>query len=529
VSSAGQPRSRPELAERIRSILAAKRLTLHQASERSVTLFGRSSPYYLPHNLYYDLAHGGFSPSLFQLFSFSKISGYRLRDWLLLFGFDVSSVPPLQIALPSRRTALLDSSLEDPNARFPWFRSLGSGTLPNAVTPLSKLLQWTEPQHARSLPGVNDENLLYAKIGREDAMAFPELLPASIVRVNPGTTREALQGLKRHGFGPLFLIQHGKGFSCCHIRLAGNERIATISSQLPYAQVEFRFPEEAKILGVVDLEIRRMFDPQMPSIPKALAKRWKPKALAPEPGRLGQVLRRARLDMGLSFRAAAALSRQVADTLGDARYFTASGSLSDYETLDTPPRHVHKIFTFCAVYSLPLNAVFQAVGLSTEDAGQEPIPDLLTTRTAAAPDAAPAGVIENAPSGFMRGLQDQLGAVPLFLRRSVANICGIRRVSLKDIFWIGGTVPVHPYLAGGVLAVVDRQRKKPNDCGSKSLWQQPLYVVMKRDSSYVCGCCSRENGNLVLHTYAGGLHKQEQFRDRDAEVVGKIVLVARKL
>jgi len=74
--------SKRELAERVKSILATKRLTLHQASQTSATLFGRGSPYYLPHNLYYDLSHGHFSPSLFQLVAFSRISNYRLRDWL---------------------------------------------------------------------------------------------------------------------------------------------------------------------------------------------------------------------------------------------------------------------------------------------------------------------------------------------------------------------------------------------------------------------------------------------------------------
>ena len=81
-----QAGSNLELAERVKSILATKQLTLHQASQTSATLFGRGSPYYLPHNLYYDLSHGHFSPSLFQLVAFSRISNYRLRDWLQLFG-----------------------------------------------------------------------------------------------------------------------------------------------------------------------------------------------------------------------------------------------------------------------------------------------------------------------------------------------------------------------------------------------------------------------------------------------------------
>src|ERR1700704_4736411 len=61
-------KSRPtiDLAERIQSILALKDFTLYKVSQRSEKLYGRSSPYFLPHNLYFDLRGGTFSPSLYQ-------------------------------------------------------------------------------------------------------------------------------------------------------------------------------------------------------------------------------------------------------------------------------------------------------------------------------------------------------------------------------------------------------------------------------------------------------------------------------
>jgi hypothetical protein len=132
--------SNRELAERVKSILATKRLTLHQASQTSATLFGRGSPYYLPHNLYYDLSHGHFSPSLFQLVAFSRISNYRLRDWLRVFGFDIEAIPRLQIQFRSKRTALLESSVDDRNSRFRWFRSVDAFALPTDIVPLMHLL-----------------------------------------------------------------------------------------------------------------------------------------------------------------------------------------------------------------------------------------------------------------------------------------------------------------------------------------------------------------------------------------------------
>ena len=528
--SQSEPGSNTQLAERVKSILTSKKLTLYQASQRSAALFGRSSPHYLPHNLYYDLRHGSFSPSLFQLFAFSQISNYRLADWLWVFGFDVEVIPRLQIQLPSRRTILLDSSLDDPNAFIPWLGALGGSAPPAAVAPLSQVLEWTKPRRLGSLAELKNKGCLYAKIGYEDALAFPTLLAGSIIRVSSGITDDLLKQINSEESRNLFLLEHGKGLCCCHIRAVGSGRIAATSGQLPYAQVEFKVPEEARLVGVVDLEIRSLLRPQQPDVAKELAKRWKPEALSPEPSQLGSLLRRARLRMGLSFRAASAISREIADLLGDERYFIASGSLSDYETLNIPPRHFHKIVTFCAAYSLRANAIFETLGLSLQEAGHEPMPDMLMGRPSLAAIKAAGEMDELEQTGFIGELVAELGEIPFFLRGSLKSLSGLKRPTLRDFFWIGGKRNTfHPYLAGGVLAVVNRQKKKPNDCGSKPLWQQPLYVILKRDGTYLCGCCSRENSSLVVHSYPGGVHRRDQFRNRDAEVIGKIVTVVRRL
>ncbi len=526
--STSEAGSNTKLAERVKSILASKNLTLHKASQRSAELFGRSSPHYLPHNLYYDLRHGSFSPSLFQVFALSRISNYRVTDWLRVFGFDVEVIPRLQLQLPSRRTVLLDSSLDDPNAFIPWLRNLGISAPPAGVVPLSRVLEWTKPRRLASLAELQDKGFLYAKIGTQDALAFPELLAGSIVRVRPGTTGDMVGRISGEGSKNLFLVEHGKGLCCCQIRSVGGGRIATISTQLPYAQVEFKVPEEARLVGVVDLEIRSLLRPQQPAIAKELAKRWKPEVSSPEPSQLGPLLRRARLRMGLSFRAASAISREVANLLSDERYFVAPGSLSDYETLNIPPRHFHKVITFCVAYSLNLRTIFETLGLNLQDSGYEPIPHLLTGGPLPAMAETAADEVEL--TGFIGALFAELEEVPFFLRESLKGLSGLTRPSLKDFFWIGGTGSAfHPYLAGGVFAVVNRQKKKPNDCGSKPLWQQPLSVILKRDGTYACGCCSRENNSLIVHSYPGGVHRREQFRNRDAEVIGTIVTIVRRL
>jgi hypothetical protein len=62
------------------------------------------------------------------------------------------------------------------------------------------------------------------------------------------------------------------------------------------------------------------------------------------------------------------------------------------------------------------------------------------------------------------------------------------------------------------------------------VWQQPLYVLLKRDGTYTCACCSLENGTLVTHPYSLRPLRPEHLRNRnDAEVVGQVVTIARAL
>ena len=524
--------SKTELVERVKAILARKGLTLYQVSQRTRIVYGRSSPYFIPHNLYYDLGLGTFSPSLHQLFALSQISNYRLNDWLRVFGFNVEDITRLRVLLPSSRTMLLDSSLDEPESWPLWFRNK-LGTLPApAIAPLGQLLDFAPPRRLHSVLQARKDNYVYAKIGREDAFAFPDLLPGSIVRANVRLVKAMLAAVNGKVWHCLFLIEHANGLCCCRLQAVGKNRVMPLSAELPYAHVELRLPEEVRVLGVLDLEIRSLAKPEPPEVPKELAEYWSPRTLVYEHVRLSHLLRRTRLRLGLSFRDVSALSRHIATELGDEQYFTAPGSLSDYEALDAPPRHIHKAITLCAVYGLHFSTFLKSIGLRLDQAGKDSIPDnLVPQKLATGFRRGSKETEEPMGNGFLEQLMGRSGSVPFFLYQSLASLSGITTPSLRDFFWVGGERnALHPLLVNGLLVIVNRHRKKPAHFRSKPLWQQPLYVLLRRDGTYMCACCSLEKGSLVIHPYSLGYQRPEQLRNhQDAEVVGEIVTIARRL
>jgi len=522
--------SKEGLVERVNVILASRNLTLYQVSQRTTGLYGRSSPSILPHNFYYALGRANFSPSLHQLFSLSRISNYRFHDWLRVFGFHPEKIGYLQASLPSKRTMILESSLEDPESWVPWFRNK-PGSLPvPPIAPLGRLLESAQQERVRSLPQMNAGDFVYAKIGSEDAFAFPDLLPGSIVRANARLAKSMLPAANGKKSECLFLIEHAKGFCCCRLRAVAKYRILPLSTQLPYAQVELEFPTEVRVIGAVDLEIRPLLTPEHADVPIELAKHWRPSTLVWQDSKLSQLLRSARSRMGLSLREASAMSRRVSAAMGDEQYFAAPGSLSDYEARDSSPRHIHKVITLCAVYGLHLSTFLKSIGLNAEEAGRHPIPDNLVPRK---PPSGPGRAENHGPMevGFLEQLLRRSEHLPTFVRGCLPSLSGLRTLSLNDFYWVGGEQnALHPLLAKGLVAVVNRHRKKALHFRSRPSWQQPLYVLLKRGGTYLCGCCSLEDGTLVIHPCLPSHQRPEHLRNHfDAEVVGQVVTIARML
>lgn len=515
--------------ERIRQILATRGLSLAQIARSSRARFPNDPRHHIPHNLYHNMRRGSFSPSIRQLFTLSALSNYRLVDWLTVFGFRLDDIPRLEAVLPTEKTIPLDSDVYDTEAWIPWFRERGSEIPRGAIVPLTRLLASGSSRRAGALSPQNRPGFLYVKIGSHDALAFPDLLPGSIVRIVPATSDLAWSAPQPGRSEKLFLIEHSKGLMCCRLQSVGRNRIMLLSEQLAYAQVELEIGKEARILGTADLEVRPVTNARQPRVPADLGRYWNPAPLTPARSipRAGDLIRHARHRSGLSFRDAAARTRDVARLLRDRRYFCSAGALSDSETKTDPPRHVHKLVSLCVAYSVGAWKFLNATGLQPNDAGKEAISDQLLGRSGPEVYETP----ETIPTGFLKFLIDEFAEIPLFLREAAASLCELPALSLRDVFWVASQrKSLHPYLTDAAFVVVDRKKKKPQSSFSRASWDQPFYMLLARDGTYLCAACSLQDDTLIVRPFSDGFDRPVRFQNRvDIEVVGKIVAIVRRL
>jgi hypothetical protein len=133
--------------------------------------------------------------------------------------------------------------------------------------------------------------------------------------------------------------------------------------------------------------------------------------------------------------------------------------------------------------------------------------------------------------GFLSTLIDQWEELPLFIRNALPALTRLKDFCLSDIFWVGGNQdPVHPCLAGAKFVAVNRRAKSPVQSTARTVWDQPLYILLKRDGSFLCGSCTLQEGVLTIHPHSDRPHGAMQLRNGiDAEVVGQVTAIFRRL
>src|SRR5882757_7981902 len=267
---------RIDRAEQIRQILTTRGLTLYRVSQLSAEVFGPSSKFHVPHNLYYDVAGPSLIPTIHQILALSHITNYRLYDWLAVFGFDLDHISRLQLLIPRQRTTLLDSSVYDEHAWIPWFADRPNQEPVPPIAPAGQFLASASPRRAGEILALSKRRFLYCRVGEGDAHAFPHLAPGSVVRVDERRTKELFSEGRNIAESRIFLLENSFGLTCAQLVLLEKGRIVLHSPDRRCEQLELRLGTEARILGRVDAEIRPMTEIRPSQVPERSAGLPKP-------------------------------------------------------------------------------------------------------------------------------------------------------------------------------------------------------------------------------------------------------------
>lgn len=311
-----------------------------QVSALTGMRYGKKTPYFVPPTFLYKQKNG-ITPHICQIVALSQVTGYRFVDWMNVCGFDLKLILALQLKVHSDRTAI--------------------------VTPIDAVFGpdcSSSPRNSR--PQHSNRRYFFAKIGSRDAVVYPKLLPGSVVRADRCYSPHVLD--MSYANELLWLVEHPGGLACCHVKLVDNEHIVLLPSRPPLSAWPLRLSREARILGLVDLELRprqsKPFEPMYIPIKSELL------TMPPHAGirmNFSRLLRLSRARTGLTLRAAHQMTLHIAGLLGNRDYSIPLGLLSDYEAMNKLPRHIAKIMSLCIIYGIDFWEMMEAGGSRIDD------------------------------------------------------------------------------------------------------------------------------------------------------------------
>ena len=265
---------------------------------------------------------------------------------------------------------ILPTQMIDCRQQLRWWDAFDPGVSLDHTDSLEHIIRHTTWRPARQIAGTHERRYLYARIGTHDNIMHPLLESGSIVRVIPDTHPAPAKTRAIH------LVQHARGLTCGYLEfLDGGTRVLVLPASTPRPVAEGLLDRDVFVLGTIDAEIRPVAGPALSTDSMPATTRLRQSGTAPlarsAVRHVGQLTRLHRERLNLDFRHAHELTTMVAARMGDHRYAISLGALSDYETMDNPPRRIEKLFTLCAIYGMDLSEYLRVSGVFTEAAPHE--------------------------------------------------------------------------------------------------------------------------------------------------------------
>jgi hypothetical protein len=328
-------------AGQVKQVFERIGLTIAQVSALTGMRYGKKSAYFIPPTFLFRQKQG-ITPHICQIVALSEVTGYRFIDWMNVCGFDLKLILALQLRIHTERTAIVT-----PAHTFP--------------ANDSTLVAWDSRPWTKG-------RYFFAKIGSRDAVVYPRLIPGSIVRADRSYSLRALDDASSRD--RLWLVEHSGGLTCCHVKRVGTDHVVLLPNRPPLSSWPLRLSREARILGLVDLELRPREAAQFKPVCAPTKSDLFPTTPHGRSTGFSKLLRVSRSRAGLTLRAAHEMTLRVAGLLENRHYRIALGLLSDYEAMDKLPRHVAKIMSLCIVYGIDPWELIEANGIHINDSNK---------------------------------------------------------------------------------------------------------------------------------------------------------------
>jgi len=258
------PASRPSAeagrrlkAERMRLRLSTRdveRLSRKLAQEK------KNQDFYLSHAWLTEIENGEFTPGIYKLYSLSIIYKRGFDEILALFDIHLGDIRREQMWLALPRTHLIREEQGTPPRTIeipPELRATVQCEKTSLVTQMFS--QYGGPP-VSVLPPLDTSQSLHGYIGTKDFTLFPLIRPGSFVQIDTTQKKIMHAGWSNEFDRPIYFVELRNGYACAWCELEDRKLLLVPCPQARIPVRQFRFPDDAGILGRVTAVSMRIAD-----------------------------------------------------------------------------------------------------------------------------------------------------------------------------------------------------------------------------------------------------------------------------
>ena len=241
--------SNQESGKRLRSERVRAHLTTRdvEALSEGIAKEKGNEDYYISHAWLTQIEKGMFTPSIYKLYSLSLIYARRYDEILSFFGISLRDAILDQSRLQLPQTRLIGRLEREDKGLVAAEQELRE-RLTNAPTGLlSRILEQWGGLRYHAPP----TRALYGYVGTTDYTLFPYVRPGSFVIIDPQQRGVEAQKWSTEHDRPIFFTELRGGFACSWCELKSTQLVLVPSPQSKAETRQFRFPQDAEIVGRV--------------------------------------------------------------------------------------------------------------------------------------------------------------------------------------------------------------------------------------------------------------------------------------
>lgn len=240
-----------EAGQKLRARREALGLTLRQVEEASASIAAthQSEEFNLPLSRVSDIETKGMVPSIHRLYSLCAVYRTDLHELLEWYGIgfdqfarDTQTADPPRSHLGSAMAGIGQVSVPvqlDPGFDIRRTAHMGRMIQSWGAVPMTFLTELAGSEYS------------YGFVGAEDLTMYPLVLPGSFLQIDERRNK-IIEGQWRSEYErPIYFVEMRDGFTCCWCKLQENRLILQPHPLSPAAVRDFKYPQDAEILGQV--------------------------------------------------------------------------------------------------------------------------------------------------------------------------------------------------------------------------------------------------------------------------------------